>query len=117
MGATNTFGERIKKLRLDLGLTQEEVAAAVGYKSRSSINKVEIGFNEVSQSRVMMFARALRTNPAYLIGLSDDPSSISVLENDKFCRQELLELYESLPRHAREDLIDKVRDFCINYKE
>lgn len=37
------IGERIKARRLELGLTQEELAKKMGYTSRSTVNKVELG--------------------------------------------------------------------------
>ena len=37
------IGERIRQMRIGLGLSQDELAKLVGYKSRSSINKIEIG--------------------------------------------------------------------------
>ena len=36
------IGERIKKRREELGMSQEELAQKAGYKSRSSINKIEV---------------------------------------------------------------------------
>lgn len=36
-----TIGDRIRKRREELGLTQEELAKKLGYASRSSVNKVE----------------------------------------------------------------------------
>ena len=38
-----TIGERIYKLRTEKGMTQDELAHAVGYKSRSTIAKIEAG--------------------------------------------------------------------------
>ena len=35
------IGERIKLRREELNLSQDELAKKVGYKSRSSINKIE----------------------------------------------------------------------------
>lgn len=37
------IGSRIKHKREELNMTQEELALKVGYKSKSSINKIEIG--------------------------------------------------------------------------
>lgn len=45
------LGERVKARREELKLSQEELARRMGYKSRSSINKVECG-REVSQRMV-----------------------------------------------------------------
>nr|DAY98614.1 MAG TPA: helix-turn-helix domain protein [Caudoviricetes sp.] len=37
------LGEKVKKRRLELNLTQEELAKKMGYSSRVSINKIELG--------------------------------------------------------------------------
>ena len=51
------IGEKIKKRREELGYTQEELAKKMGYKSRSSINKIEVGINDVAQSKIVEFAK------------------------------------------------------------
>lgn len=65
-------GERIKECREKLGLTQDELAQITGYKSRSSINKIEKGGNDLPQSKIVAFAKALKTTPAYLMGWEDE---------------------------------------------
>ena len=60
--------ERIKKRRLELGLTQEELAKRIGYKSRSTIAKIESGENDIVRSQIIKFANALETSPADLMG-------------------------------------------------
>lgn len=65
--------QRIRKCREELGLSQEELAQKMGYKSRSSINKIEMGENDIPQSKIVQFARALNTTPAYLMGWEDNP--------------------------------------------
>lgn len=62
---------RIRLRREELGLTQEELAARMGYKSKSSINKIEMGINDIPQSKVLAFAKALGTSTAYLMGCDD----------------------------------------------
>ncbi len=68
-----SLGERIKKRREELGMSQEVLAQKLNYKSRSSINKIELGLNDISQSKIMDFAKALRTSPAYLMGWDENP--------------------------------------------
>lgn len=63
--------QRIKTRREELGLTQEELAARMGYKSKSSINKIEMGKNDIPQSKVIAFAKALETTTAYLMGADE----------------------------------------------
>lgn len=41
------FGEMIKEARLKKGYSQAELAELLGYKSRSSINKIEVGERDV----------------------------------------------------------------------
>lgn len=63
--------QRIKMRREELGLSQEALAKRMGYKSKSSINKIEMGINDIPQSKVLAFARALNTTTAYLMGDDD----------------------------------------------
>lgn len=63
--------ENIKLLREKNGLSQEELAAKVGYKDRSSIAKIEAGLVDLSQSKIASFAAALHVSPAQLMGISD----------------------------------------------
>lgn len=67
-----TIGERIKLRREELGITQEELAQMLGYKSRSSINKIELGGNELTQRKIKAIALALKTTPAYIMGWTDE---------------------------------------------
>lgn len=62
------IGKKIKRRREELRLTQEELAAKMGYKSKSTINKIELGINDVSQRNILKFATTLNTTPAYLMG-------------------------------------------------
>lgn len=48
----------------------------MGYKSKSSINKIEMGINDIPQSKVLAFARALDTTTAYLMGCDDGGDSV-----------------------------------------
>lgn len=66
-----TIYDRIRCLREKLGLSQQELADRVGYKSRSTVNKIELGMRDLSQSKVEAFARALNVSPAYLMGWDD----------------------------------------------
>ena len=75
----SNIGERIKKRRKELGMTQEDLSNKLGYKSKTTIAKIENGTNDIMQNRVIDFAKALHTTPAYLMGYSDlnEPNDIS----------------------------------------
>mgnify|MGYP001205127926 CR=1 FL=1 len=59
--------ENIRNRREELGMSQQDLADLLGYKSRSTIAKIESGENDIPQSKVMAFAKALKTTPAYLM--------------------------------------------------
>ena len=65
------IGKRIKIKREELHMTQEELAAKLGYKSKTTIAKIENGTNDIVQSKVVAFASVLNTTPAYLMGWED----------------------------------------------
>lgn len=67
----SNIGERIKKRRKELGMTQEDLSNKLGYKSKTTIAKIENGTNDIMQNRVIDFAKVLRTTPAYLMGYAD----------------------------------------------
>lgn len=67
-----TVYEKIRQLREEQGLSQQDLADKMGYKSRSAINKIELGLRDISHSKVIAFAEALGVSPAYLFGWSDD---------------------------------------------
>ena len=60
---------RLRLRREELGLSQEELAQRMGYRSKSSITKLEKGVNDLPQSKVEELAQALETTPAALLGL------------------------------------------------
>ena len=70
----NNIGERIRIRRIQLGLTQHELALKTGYTDRSSINKIEKASRGMTQDKITIFAKALNTSEAYLLGLVDDPN-------------------------------------------
>ena len=56
---------RIRQRREELHMTQDELAQAMGYKSRSSINKIELGKSDIPQSKIKSFADILRLAKPY----------------------------------------------------
>lgn len=78
---------RIKRRREQLGMTQDELAQRMGYKSRSSINKIERGENDIPQAKIKQFADVLDTTPTYLLGLDEPPDPLD---------EQFLSLFNSL---------------------
>ena len=65
----STIYDRIRARRLELGLTVEDLAQQLGYKDKSSISKIENGKADIPQAKVELFANALHTTTAYLMGV------------------------------------------------
>lgn len=103
--------KRIRARREELGISQEELAKRMGYKSRSSINKIEKGENDIPQSKIVAFAQALRTTPEALMGWetsdtspqSNTPSDpASILLDDEEIRTLARNGLENLPPEQQE---------------
>ncbi len=110
----NNIGKNIRERRLELKLTQEELAKKLGYKSRSSINKIELGINDISQKQISSFAKALQTTPSYLLGFYEEKNNLKIhyepavnyvilnyygKERQEFLTDEQLETIDSLLNH------------------
>ena len=66
------IGERIKKRRNELKMSQEELAKRMGYTSRSTIAKIESGANDITQSTIVKFSEVLNTSIKYLMDWEDE---------------------------------------------
>lgn len=77
------IGARIKERRLELGITQKELAKRVGYTSHTTIAKVESGSVDLPQSKIMAFADALDTSSQYILYGDTDNRKITYLDNDE----------------------------------
>ena len=72
--------KRIRMRREELGMSQSELARQLGYKDRSAIAKIESGVNDITQTKIEAFAKALKTTAGDLMGWDDtadahDPDS------------------------------------------
>lgn len=70
--------KNIKRRREELGISQDELAQKTGYTSRSSIAKIEKGLVDLPQTKISLFANALKATPQELMGWisSDDDDSL-----------------------------------------
>lgn len=67
-------GQNIAAARKMAGMTQEELAARVGYKTKSAINKIEMGIRDLPQKKIAAFAQALGVTPGHLMGWDKKPA-------------------------------------------
>ena len=101
------IGIYIKERRESLGMSQDELAEKMGYKSRSTIAKIEKGVNDVTQTNIVKFAEVLRTTPAYLMGWEQTEKKNNVIA-DIVVRmrtdEDFLSLVDSLSRMDAEKI-------------
>lgn len=91
----SNFGDRIKELRLKRGWTQDELAARMGYKSKSTINKIELGINDIPQSKIAQFAEIFGMTPGQLMGWHADPEDAGAVAAAVVKDADLLQLVKN----------------------
>lgn len=75
----NDFGKKIKKIRKDKGLTQQQFADSLGYAHKSTINKIESGIENMSYQKILVLIKKYMLTAEDLFG--DDNNKIALKEN------------------------------------
>lgn len=105
----STVGENILLMRKQLGWTQEDLAKRMGYKSKSTINKIELGINDIPQSKIVQFADVLGTTPAHLMGWDEEeknpPEEPKLSEGEEI----LLDLFRRVPNDKQQLVLQMIR--------
>lgn len=93
-------GKMIKQRRLELHMSQEELAKKLGYSDKTAISKIESSKSDLTQSKIVQFAKALNTTPLYLLGY--EPSHGLSTQTTRL----IIDRFESAPE-------DTQRAICI----
>ena len=105
-----TIGEKIKAIRKQRGLTQEELGEMIGVK-KAAINKYETGVVvNLKKTTIQDIAAALRVSPVWLMdevsGIGDESEDDRLLKAfhaaDPTYRAFALEILESHPMNKEE---------------
>ena len=112
--------QNIKNARTALKMSQQELADKLGYKSPSTIAKIESGENDIPLSKVSAFAVALETTPAALMGWKDTDTSQGWYLDDETAKaaQEMYDKHRVLfdaSRKLKPESIKEVEKF-IEYQ-
>lgn len=99
------IGKRIKLLREQKGMTQEELAKKLGYKSKSSVAHIENG-RDIPRSMVVRLADILDTTPACLMGWEQQESA-----SIKHDRSAVINRINALPDEQFEKFAAKVEGY------
>jgi len=103
----NNIGDNIKKLRVELGLSQADVATLLKI-STPAFCKIETGQTDLNLSRLVQISKLFKTSASKLItGIADESESIAeisklkqqVIDKDEELnrlRKKVIELYDKL---------------------
>lgn len=120
-----SIGQRIKSRREELGMSQEDLAHKIGYKSKSSINKIELDIQQLRQSKIKQIADALETTTDYIMGWSekknDEPKEkydVTDLIKNQYGSDvyELVQLYSKLNEAGKNKIMEELRDTAALYQ-
>lgn len=116
----STIGDRIRQRREQIGMSQAELAVLSGYKSRASINKIEMGERDIRQNKIKVIADALRTSPSYLMGWVE-PEAANENKKDAPAVSEsvknLVELISQLTPENQETLATVARGLLLGQSD
>ena len=105
------IGNRIEQKRTEKGMSQEELAAKVGYKSRSSINKIEKNVQRPKADDLPKIAMALDTSVDYLLnGIEIERAQLRELSEQSHLFDYVSKLYGSETSNAVH-LFSQLTDF------
>ena len=101
--------KNIRSRRIALKMTQQELAQKLGYKSTSTIAKIESGENDIPQAKLAAFADAGNTTPAALMGINNAAPTQNLPENTVTCtisegKPQLEEMIRKLDSLSEKDL-------------
>ena len=104
------MSQRIRQLRLEKGMTLEQVADIVGV-GKSTVRKGETGMiANMKRDKIALLATALGTTPAYLMGWKEKtepttPDEEKLTEGEKL----MLELFKKIPEDKQEVVLEMIR--------
>ena len=108
-----TTGERIRQLRIQHQMTQEELGAKVGVQ-KAAIYKYENGLIvNLKRSNLEKLAIVLETTPTYLMGLEDDENDSSILSELTPQQSALLSSFDQLNEEGQQKAVDYVDDLVL----
>ena len=90
------FGLRVRKYRIEKGLSQEALANLMGYTSenaRSSVNKIEAGKSDLPASKIQLLAIALNVSIETLMSQESKTLTEQIIQNYGRRMNEAFQMY------------------------
>ncbi len=105
---TESIGERIVRLRKEKGITQIELAAALGV-TQPVVSDYERGEIRLHGELIIQLAKILGTSADELLGLEKQPKGSGPIRNRRLLRR--VKEIEKLPRRDQEALLRTIEAF------
>lgn len=109
--AYKVLGDRIKKIRLDNNMTQQEFAEALGYTHKSMINKLETGLTDMSFDKVIKLILEFGVNANEFLDLSDRESDDLMFRAEKADKPDWRRIH---PLKSRDESVVYVKPTLID---
>ena len=111
------LGDNVKRIRIEKGLSQDELAQKVGYTSRSTISCIESGKRDCSQRQIVALADALGVSPGDLLEKSDaSPDTVKAVRfvSASETEKKIIDMFVSLPADSQPRVIEKLKSISKN---
>lgn len=103
-----TIGSKIKKLRLALGMSADDLAARIG-KNRATLYRYEADQVEIPLSVIEALAEALHVTPASLTDWETDPVPADEPQKIPESVSQIYEELSLLPEERRQEVLRYIR--------
>lgn len=103
-----TTGQKIKELRIEKGMSQEELGEKIGVK-KAAVNKYETGIvTNLKRNIIAKLSEALDTTPIYLMGWDEDED-----EEIESSVKLLVDVYNSLNDEGKKEAIKRMQELLL----
>ena len=82
------IGQRIKKLREDIGMSQQDLAGRLGIL-RPTVSQIENGERKITAEELIKLSENLNTSVQYLMGLVDQPEIVLHERREKMAKPQM----------------------------
>ena len=113
---SNILGKRLKTLRLESGLTQEEFGVPYSLK-KSTVSQYESGASRPDDELKKRIALDYNFSIDWLLGLTDTRSSDKSEKDDRTIALHSDYTYDELPDEARKEIENFIEFIKIKYKD
>lgn len=98
-----SIGKRIKEKRLEMNMSQRELASKLGYSDHSTLTRIEADKIDLPQSRIKQLSAILNVSVGYLMGWEEEPEEAGILAAKVLGDVQIRRLVENYMTLSQED--------------